>query len=396
MSASDLLVPEGARLVHIGPYKTGSTALQSALHQARPVLADHGVRRAGDLRQETLAVLHAVDRIRPYHDAERARRRWERLADEIRTADEARVVVSSEVFSHALPTHIDRVVDALGPGVHVAVTLRPLVSILPSQWQQYVLRTARLPYEEWLRAMFDADARGHYPRGSFWVPHRHDHLVARWAAAVGPERVTVVVLDSSDRRLLPRSFEQMLGLPDGSLVPEEDQENRSLTAAEADLMQAYHRALAQMGIEPRVHYRLLNAGADVYLKQRRPAPDEPKPYTPQWALDAAATVGTEMARSIAGSGVRVVGDLGILGERRTASPPPEVRLSPEAGAQLAAALAAASHNLLQSANRRSSAEIKLLRGAPVTTASLTATTSGVLVRELARRARRRAAAVFGR
>ena len=86
MSASDLLVPEGARLVHIGPYKTGSTALQSALHQARPVLADHGVRRAGDLRQETLAVLHAVDRIRPYHDAKRARRRWERLAAKGATA----------------------------------------------------------------------------------------------------------------------------------------------------------------------------------------------------------------------------------------------------------------------------------------------------------------------
>mgnify|MGYP003290314827 CR=1 FL=1 len=293
-----------------------------------------------------------------------------------RRSIQARVVVSSEVFSHALPTQIDRVVDALGPGVHVAVTLRPLVSILPSQWQQYVLRTARLPYEEWLRAMFDADARGHYPRGSFWVPHRHDHLVARWAAAVGPERVTVVVLDSSDRRLLPRSFEQMLGLPDGSLVPEDDQENRSLTAAEAELMQAYHRALAQMGVEPRVHYRLLNAGADVYLKQRRPGSDEPKPYTPQWALDTAAGIGTEMARSIADSGVRVVGDLGILGERRTASPPPEVRLSPEAGAQLAAALAAASHNLLQSANRRSSAELKLVRGAPATVAGLTATPSG--------------------
>jgi len=45
--ASPLCLPEHAVLLHIGTFKTGTTAIQGALYQARPELGQHGVLHAG-------------------------------------------------------------------------------------------------------------------------------------------------------------------------------------------------------------------------------------------------------------------------------------------------------------------------------------------------------------
>ena len=60
--------------------------------------------------------------------------------------------------------------------------------------------------------------------------------MARWAAVTGPENLTVIVVDEADRLMLLRVFESMLALPEGFLTPEENAANRSLTAAEAELV----------------------------------------------------------------------------------------------------------------------------------------------------------------
>jgi hypothetical protein len=39
LGTTSLLGPEGTRLVHIGPFKTGTTALQGAFHASRTALA---------------------------------------------------------------------------------------------------------------------------------------------------------------------------------------------------------------------------------------------------------------------------------------------------------------------------------------------------------------------
>jgi hypothetical protein len=70
----------------------------------------------------------------------------------------------------------------------------------------------------------------------FWQRHRHDKLVARWVAAAGAPNVTVIVVDGSDRLALLRTFESLLGLPAGFLVPEDGVVNRSLTLAEAEVV----------------------------------------------------------------------------------------------------------------------------------------------------------------
>ncbi len=69
-------------------------------------------------------------------------------------------------------------------------------------------------------------------------------MIDRWAAELGADRLTVMILDPDDRGLLMRSFEAVLALPEGTLsqLPAGAQ-NRSMTAAEAELFRQVNIAL---------------------------------------------------------------------------------------------------------------------------------------------------------
>ncbi len=77
---------------------------------------------------------------------------WDSLVAQVAAASDKRVVVSSEFFSGADDETARRAVRELGGSrVHVVVTLRPLVKIMPSQWQQYIRNRSTFSYEAWLR-----------------------------------------------------------------------------------------------------------------------------------------------------------------------------------------------------------------------------------------------------
>ena len=104
------------------------------------------------------------------------------------------------------------------------------------------------------------------------------------------------MLDESDRLMLLRVFESMLGLPGGFLVPEERAANRSLTAAEAELVRLLNSEFSRRGWPHRDYARFMRYGAVEHMKDaRRPSPDEPKIATPAWALARAAEISAEMA-----------------------------------------------------------------------------------------------------
>ena len=105
---------------------------------------------------------------------------------------------------------IRRIVDDLDPDrVHVVLTLRPLARILPSSVAAVGPDGVRLAVHDWLATQLESDAAGG-PR-SFWFRHRHDRLIGRWAEVVGPERMTTIVLDDSDRSHVLRVFEGLTG-----------------------------------------------------------------------------------------------------------------------------------------------------------------------------------------
>jgi hypothetical protein len=335
----------GTRLVHIGPHKTGTTAIQGALFDAKERLARLGVDFPGDDRHPMHAALAVTARPAMMGDAAPDERHWRKLVGQVEETGDRTAVISSEFFSEADEDGIRRIVDGLGGDrVHVVVTLRPLVRIMPSQWQQYVQNGLRMGYDNWLEHML-RKVPYEQPNPSFWRRHRHDRLVERWARVVGPERVTVVVVDDSDRDGLLRTFEALLGLPANLLRPVPDAANRSLTLAETEMLRKLNVEFRGNGLPDELYSKLVRNGAVMHMKNScSPTSQDVKITTPRWAVEAAGAIGAEMAGTIAATGVRVVGDTALLSavpetvEKKVSGVP---RIAPEVAAQaLYGALAA--------------------------------------------------------
>ena len=314
-SERTLLVPEGSLLVHIGPHKTGTTAVQAALWRARPALIEQGVRHLGRARNPADAVRAATGQSSPYAvDSPPPIRHWRSLVKEAHAAHEPRLVMSSEFFAWAKPDDVRRIVEDLGSErVHIAVTLRSLGRVMPSMWQQNVQANAIADFDTWLHSMLERPPDK--PPAPFWTLHRHDELVARWADVVGPDRVTVIVVDDRDHGMVLRAFEQLLGLRDGTLEAHRDLANRSMTLPEVEAVRAFNVAFRAEGLDRALHARVMRFGAAQLMKQREPSPGEPRVEMPSWALDHVDGIAREMVDAIAASGVRIVGDIELLTER---------------------------------------------------------------------------------
>ncbi|MFG2471002.1 hypothetical protein ACGFXB_36865 [Streptomyces canus] len=343
-------LPAGTRLLHIGPHKTGTTAIQGALFAARDLLPGHGVVFPAHSRHPMEAALAACARPAMIGDPAPTEKHWRRLLEQVGATGGKTSVISSEFFADAEDDDtIARIVEQLGgERVHVLVTLRPLAKIMPSQWQQYVQNGLRMGYDNWLTHML-RKAPYEQPNPSFWRRHRHDRLVERWARAVGAERITVVVVDDRDREGLLRTFEQLLGLPENLLQPVPDATNRSLTLAETEMLRNLNKEFRGNGLPDELYSKLVRNGAVMHMKNAcSPSPEDVKILTPEWAVEAAAEIGAGMVRRIGDLGVRVIGDPGLLSAVPKAPALdgiPAPRISPEVAARaLYGALAAAAES----------------------------------------------------
>jgi hypothetical protein len=314
---SDVSLPPESVLLHIGPHKTGTTAVQSALHLARGQLHDeHAIHYAGRRRQPMRAAI-AVTRSAARGDVtEPAWDKWGRLVKHVDGANGQRVVVSSEYFCEAHDEDVvRRIVDELGgERVHIVVTLRSLSGLLPSQWQQHLQSGLRMPYDEWLGPILDGPLTTG-PLPLFWRRHDHGALVERWAAVVGPRRLAVVVPDPADRASLLNGFETILRLPQGLLVPEPGRSNRSLTVGEAELLRRINVQWHDHGWGREAYHEVMRAGVIRRLVTSTVSGvDDQRISTPQWALTAAAKFAEQAAQRIETSGVAVIGDLAWLSD----------------------------------------------------------------------------------
>ncbi len=339
-------LPEGTRLIHVGPHKTGTTSIQGAMWTARAELLRQGVRLAGRSANPAAAARAVTGRPTPYADDGSTPKaaHWEQLRRQITTATEPRVVVSSEMFAWAQPDVVRRIVDELdAERVHVAITLRPIAKVMPSLWQQDVQAGIVTPFDDWVRGALETPPSNETK--GFWFLQRHDELVRRWADVVGPDRVTAVVVDERDHGFLMRTFESLLGLREGTLVPQRDTMNRSLTWPEAEAVRAFNEQFWAQHLTRGLHARLLRFGAAQQMKRRDPSPDEAKIVLPAWAAEPVTTIQREIVGGIRASGVRVIGDLDRLTDApdTAAAPGPAgIAVAPEIAAALAIGIVVAS------------------------------------------------------
>src|SRR4051794_4389054 len=174
MTTAGAAVPEGTRLVHIGPHKTGSTAIQVALHGARDRLAEHGVAyvTTGGYRPRKAGWALGL-RGSPSGTSKPPMRQWQRFVEAVEAADAPRGCVSNEDFGRATKRQIARIVAGLGDQrVRVVAVARRLDRYLPSQWQERVKAGEKRGYDAWLRVVLDTDnPQPDWDRRNVWFSH---------------------------------------------------------------------------------------------------------------------------------------------------------------------------------------------------------------------------------
>lgn len=333
-----LTLPQGTRILHIGPHKTGTTAVQAALHAARAELDRQGLYYASDYRHAMTAVLAGLQLPNAWGDDKEPppRWKWDRLVGKVRATKADRVIFSSEFFSDGTPDAIRKVIDELDPArVHVVVTLRPVAKIIPSQWQQWVQNQWTTPFDQFVRDLLDKpDGRA---GKLFWSRHRHDELIRRWAGIVGTDRVTAIALDDGDHDMVLRVFERLTGLEPGTLQPDPTLTNRSMTLPEIEVIRAFNVAYKAEKLSRKVYARVLRFGAAGLMEARTPSPDEPRIELPGFAREPVAAVAREIIEGIRASGVRVIGDLDGLTQvpASRGTPTGPVSVSPDVAAAAA-------------------------------------------------------------
>ena len=245
MATEARALPAGSVLVHIGPYKTGSTAIQHSLAAHRDDLERHGVctpapttdtcARVGRSARTTHAAALRRSRCRsgttsppPFAPA-----RPSGSASAARTSSwppSARQPASSATSAATASTCCS------SPGVSIGCCLRHGRSG-SSRPTRRSPTTTSWPWSP----------TPHAPSSSpdFW--HNHElSAIGPLVPSVPAERLHVLVADESRRDRTARVFEQLLGLPDGPLAPPAAP-NASLSFERVDLPPAVTRSSTSAG-----------------------------------------------------------------------------------------------------------------------------------------------------
>jgi len=306
----------GQVLLHIGVHKTGTTAIQDAFARNRGLLTTLGISYPGTGQAHRNLASSAMQRPLGWRTGGAQLADPDLWTDFLTEAENFNgiTVCSSEFFAESPDEVAQRIVAQIGrENVHVVITLRNFGKILPSAWQQILKSGYEFGYVQWLTNVLsgtDLEPKSQV----FWNRHRHDEVVIRWAKIVDPKRVTIVVVDDSDRDSIFRDFESLLGLTHQTLSGNQGSNlNRSMTLAEAELLRRVNEHVGGgKGWKPysdEVHDGLIKG----MVEGRVPDKSEPKLQTPQWALDIAARHAATYVAAIKASGVNVMGDVALLG-----------------------------------------------------------------------------------
>lgn len=297
-------------IVHAGFHKTGTTALQSALTAARAGLKKHGyIYPDTGAKAHHKAIFSLMERSWGWEGANPVdKKKWPELVRKVKRAREA-AIVSSEFLCELEISQIRKFQSDLNiADTKVIFTLRPLLKIVPSAYQQHLKIGIRSSYEKWLHSILDIPGESSLTP-SFWVRHMHADVLKKWVSVYGKENVKVVIVDEASPEFMYEVFNQELGLKN-LLKPQKDKDsNRSLTLDEIALLRRINK------IFPRKrgwhsYESFIRQGAFKYLTNKvEPSKDDARLLTPEWAVEKIRAISKESVAQIRELGIEIIGDI---------------------------------------------------------------------------------------
>jgi len=317
-------------IVHAGFHKTGTTALQSSLYAVREELSKVGFEYpvvGGKAHHK--AIYSLMERGWGWEDRggnPHNPKKWPELLKRVRKTRNT-AIISSEFLCELSDEQVAKFQSDLGiKESTIYFTLRPLLKIVPSAYQQHLKIGIRSDYEKWLHSILDEPGVSTITP-SFWVRHQHAKVLSRWAKFYGKERVKLVIVDESNPDFMYKTFNREWGFTDSLLVPQQDKDsNRSLTLDEVALLRRVNRIYPKKRSWPD-YETFIRQGAFKYLTNKvQPGEDAPRLLTPQWAVDKIREISNESVREIKNLGIEIIGDIDSF---ETAKIPMGQSLEPE-------------------------------------------------------------------
>lgn len=243
-------------VVHIGPHKTGTSSLQSLLHDNRDRLIQNSVRYVGTRVNHHIGAL-AFLRRKGLDGSIPALRHWNQIVKEIHASKANVWVISSEHFSYAEPSQIVRLADQFSSfQLRVLISARPLDAVLPSLWS-HLAQVRELPDKRrWLEQVLACRNDSDY----IWKSQRYDVLIERWRSVDATQAPTVIV-PTKHHIDFARLVEKACSFPLGTLRPANQIVNQRLSDGETEFSRHFESAIRRSGYPH-----------GLYLERRRISP----------------------------------------------------------------------------------------------------------------------------
>lgn len=296
-------------VLHVGSMKSGTSFIQNVLGHNKDRLGEAGVLFPGERwRSQVVAVQELTARGGAEQEPFEPDGHWPRLAEEINAWPET-AVVSMEFLGPRNEEKIGQILGAFpDTRIDAVLTCRDLGRNIPAMWLESVQNGSVVGWSDYLDAVRTTKRRP--PAGrNFWRHQGIAAMAARWAAELGPDRLTLVTVPQpgAPSGLLWERFASVLGVEAASFDLEV-RANPSIGLATALVLLRLNRHLTQDGDLPGEYDRFVK---HILAKRGLVARQD---VEPRLGLDAdwVREIGAHQVAKLRAGRHRVVGDLDEL------------------------------------------------------------------------------------
>ena len=290
--------------LHVGPPKTGTTYLQSLLHQNRQLLRGRGLLVVRRSKQQYEAASEITQR-KPARASKMPAGVWPALVKDVMHFD-GDAVLSHERYSLASTEQNERIRDDLdGRELHVVFTLRDLTGVVSADWQESVKNGSADTWQQFCKSVTAEDGKLLRKRT------RALRSLRAWSKVLPPEQIHVVTVPPSGapRELLWERFCTVLGVDHDGTSTEQPRGNQSMGQVEVELIRRINElpesVLSVHDRRPELKHFL----AEEILNRRD---GKTRVSIDKETFDAARRESQTIANQIEKLGLDVVGDLDDL------------------------------------------------------------------------------------